>query len=32
LLQKSFPFFVSSDSVALMRFAMETVDDGAAQS
>jgi hypothetical protein len=32
LLQKSFAFFVSSDSVALMRFAMEAVDDGAAQS
>ena len=32
LLQKSFAFSVSSDSVAPMRFAMEAVDDGAAQS
>jgi hypothetical protein len=32
LLQKSLAFSVSSDSVALTRFAMEAVDDGAAQS
>jgi hypothetical protein len=32
LLQKSLAIFVNSDSVALMRFAMEAIDDGAAQS
>ena len=32
LLQKCFVFSVNSDSVALMRFAMEAVDDGAAES
>jgi len=32
LLQKSLAYFAVSDSVTLMRFAMEAVDDGAAQS
>jgi hypothetical protein len=32
LLQRSFAFAVNNDSVALMRFAMEAIDDGAAQS
>jgi hypothetical protein len=32
LLQKSFAFSVNRDSVALMGFAKEAVDDGAAQS
>jgi hypothetical protein len=31
LLQKSFAWSVNGDSVALTRFAMEAVDDGAAQ-
>jgi len=31
LLQKSLAFLLNSDSVALMRFAMEAIDDGAAQ-
>jgi len=32
LLQKSLAISVNGDSVALMRFAMEAIDDGAAQS
>ena len=32
LLQKSLAILLNNDSVALMRFAMEAVDDGAAQS
>ena len=31
MLQKSLAYFAVSDSVTLMRFAMEAVDDGAAQ-
>ncbi len=32
LLQKSLAILLNSDSVALMRFAVEAIDDGAAQS
>jgi len=32
LLQKSLAILLNNDSVALMRFAVEAIDDGAAQS